>query len=103
MKFYFYDRRYEVKFLKFYRILRPIFKGRIIDIQKLVQFSFLGEVCKFYRGNPVVLMLYNNFQLKGRQTQLLIEVHKQVITLRATSFGYLYNHHQAHTKCIILI
>ena len=43
-------------------------------------------------------MLYNKLQLKGRQTQLIIEVYKQLITLRATSFGYLYSHHQARTK-----
>ena len=43
-------------------------------------------------------MLYNKLQLKGRQTQLIIEVYKPLITLRVTSFGYLYNHHQAHTK-----
>ena len=51
-----------------------------------------------YRGHSVVLVLHNKLQLKGRQTQLIIEVHKQLITSRATSFGYLYNHHQAHTK-----
>ena len=43
-------------------------------------------------------MVYNKLQLKGHQTQLTIEVYKQLITLRATSFGHLYNHHQAHTK-----
>ena len=42
--------------------------------------------------------LNNKLQLKGHQTQLIIEVYKQLITLRAISFGYLYNHHQAHTK-----
>ena len=43
-------------------------------------------------------MLYNKLNLKGSQTQLIIEVYKHLITLRATSFGHLYNHHQAHTK-----
>ena len=43
-------------------------------------------------------MFYDKLQLKGRQTQLIIEVYKQLITLRATGFSYLYNHHQAHTK-----
>ena len=43
-------------------------------------------------------MLYNKLQLKGCQTQLIIEVYKQLITLRATSFSYLYNHRQAHSK-----
>ena len=52
----------------------------------------------FYRGHPLVLMLYNKLQLKGCHKQLIIEVYKQLIMLRATSFGYLYNHHQAHTK-----
>jgi hypothetical protein len=42
----------------------------------------------FYRGHPVVLMLYNKLQLKGCQTQIIIEVYRQLITLRATSFGY---------------
>ena len=42
--------------------------------------------------------VYNKFNLKGRQTQLIIEVYKQLITIGATSFGYLYNRHQAHTK-----
>ena len=28
----------------------------------------------FYRGHPVVVMLYNALQLKGRQIQLIIEV-----------------------------
>ena len=56
------------------------------------------NILHFYRGHPVVLVLYNNLQLKGRQTQLIIKVYKQLITLRATSFGYLYSHHQAHTK-----
>ena len=52
----------------------------------------------FYREHPIVLMLYNKLQLKGYQTQLIIEVYKQLIIVRATSFGYLYNHHQAHTR-----
>ena len=55
-------------------------------------------VLGFYRGYPVVLMLYNKLKLKHHQPQLIIEVYKQLITLRATSFGYLYNHQQAHTK-----
>ena len=38
-------------------------------------------------------MLYNKLRLKGRQTQLIIELYKQLITLKAASFGYLYNHH----------
>ena len=45
-----------------------------------------------------MIMLYNKLQLKCRQTQLITEVYKQLITLRATSFGYLYNHHQADIK-----
>ena len=32
-------------------------------------------------------MQYDKLQLKGRQTQLIIEVYKQLITLRATGFG----------------
>ena len=44
------------------------------------------------------LYLYYKLQLKGRQTQLINEVYKQLITLRATSFSYVYNHHQVHTK-----
>ena len=43
-------------------------------------------------------MLYNKLQLKDCQTQLITEVYKQLITLRATSSGYLYNHQQANTK-----
>ena len=46
----------------------------------------------------IACKLSNKLQLKGRQTQLIIEVYKQLITLRATSFIYLHNHHQAHTK-----
>ena len=37
-----------------------------------------------------MFMLYNKLQLKGCQTQLIIEVYKQLIKLRTTSFGYLY-------------
>ena len=43
-------------------------------------------------------MLRNKLQLKDHQTQLIIEVYKQLIELRATSFSHLYNHHQAQTK-----
>ena len=43
-------------------------------------------------------MLYNKLQLKVRQTQLIIEVYKQLITLMETSFSYVYNHHQAHIE-----
>ena len=39
-----------------------------------------------------MLKLYNKVQLKGRQTQFIIEVYKQLITFRATSVGHLYNH-----------
>ena len=44
-----------------------------------------GVTLNFYRGHPVVLMLYNKLQLKGRQTQLIIEVYEQLITLKATT------------------
>ena len=50
------------------------------------------------RATLVCVSKYNKLELKDRQTQLTIEVHKQLITSSANSFGYLYNHHQAHTK-----
>jgi hypothetical protein len=52
------------------------------------------------RVHPAVFMLYNKIHLKCGQTQLIIEVYEQLVTYRATtrSFGYLYNHHQPHTK-----
>ena len=36
--------------------------------------KYLIKSCNFYREHPAVLMLYNNLQLKGHQTQLSIEV-----------------------------
>ena len=54
--------------------------------------SVRPSVCPHGTGQPSLdefCSIYNKLRLKGRQTQLITEVYKQLITLRATSFVYL--------------
>ena len=70
-------------------------------LKKLVRPETFGPYyVVLYGRHPAVLMLYTNLQLRGRQTQLITEVHKQLITLKATNFCYLYDHQQARQKVI---